>query len=82
MKRTHWGGRYNGEMKQLMLQHAFRFVRRVIFLVGLENLRSQRALERIGAIRVGSKPDASGRESYVYEITSAMLGARSGDGGR
>ena len=26
---AHWGGVYNGEMKRLMLQHAFRFVNRV-----------------------------------------------------
>jgi RimJ/RimL family protein N-acetyltransferase len=69
LRRTHWGGKYNGEMKQLMLSHAFRFVRRVVFLVGPGNLRSQRAIERIGAIRVGSRRDASGRQSHVYEIT-------------
>ena len=39
LARTHWGGRYNGEMKELMLRHAFRFVDRVVFLVGLENRR-------------------------------------------
>ena len=26
LARSHWGGRFNGEMKRLMLQHAFRFV--------------------------------------------------------
>src|SRR4051794_3045311 len=25
LARSHWGGRYNGEMKRLMLGHAFRF---------------------------------------------------------
>ena len=69
LARSHWGGRYNGEMKRLMLHHAFRFVDRVVFLIGPQNLRSQRAVERIGAVRVGSRPDASGRESLVYQIT-------------
>ena len=32
LARSHWGGRYNGEMKRLMLQHAFRFVDNVVFL--------------------------------------------------
>jgi len=69
LARSHWGGVYNREMKQLMLRHAFRVVSRVIFLVGPQNLRSQRALEKIGAVRVGSRLDASGRPSFVYEIT-------------
>ena len=69
--RSHWGGSYNGEMKQLMLRHAFQFVQRVIFLVGPQNLRSQRALEKIGAVRMGSRPDADGRDSFVYQITTA-----------
>src|SRR5438132_1249306 len=56
--RSHWGGVYNREMKQLMLRHAFRFVDRVIFLVGPTNIRSQRAMEKIGGVRAGSRPDA------------------------
>jgi RimJ/RimL family protein N-acetyltransferase len=70
LARSHWGGSYNREMKQLMLQHAFRFVSRVIFLVGPQNLRSQRAVEKIGGVRVGSRPDGSGRDSFVYQITA------------
>jgi len=70
LARSHWGGLYNQEMKQLMLRHAFRFVKSVVFLVGPENLRSQRALEKIGAVRAGSRSDESGRESFVYQITA------------
>jgi len=65
LARSHWGGRYNGEMKRLMVQHAFRFVQSVIFLVGIENIRSQRAVEKIGAVRAGRRPDAGGRDSFV-----------------
>jgi RimJ/RimL family protein N-acetyltransferase len=71
LARSHWGGRYNGEMKQLMLRHAFQFVKRVIFLVGPQNVRSQRAVEKIGAVRAGSRPDAGGRDSLVYRITAS-----------
>src|SRR5438093_5395228 len=76
LARSHWGGSYNGEMKRLMLRHAFRFVSRVIFLVTPENIRSQRAVEKIGAIRVGSRPDAGGRDSYLYQITAATFAQR------
>lgn len=49
LARSHWGGVYNGEMKRLMLDYAFRFVERVIFLVGIDNIRSQRAMRKVGA---------------------------------
>jgi RimJ/RimL family protein N-acetyltransferase len=71
--RSYWGGAYNGEVKRLMLQHAFQFVRSVVFLVGPGNVRSQRALEKIGAVRAGSRPNADGLESFVYEITAAAF---------
>lgn len=70
LARSHWGGRYNREMKELMLQHAFRFVDTVVFLIGPHNVRSQRAVEKIGAVRDGSRLDAHGRESVVYKITA------------
>ncbi len=69
LARSHWGGVYNGEMKALMLGHAFTFVNRVVFLVGPENWRSQRALEKIGAVRVGSRTNERGRPSVVYQIS-------------
>ena len=69
LARSHWGGRYNHEMKRLMLDHAFRFVDTVIFLVGPQNFRSRRAVEKIGGIERG-RDFRSGRESVVYEITA------------
>ena len=68
LARSHWGGRYNGEMKRLMCEHAFRFVDTVVLLIGPENVRSQRAAEKIGAVRAGTRPNAYGRLSYVYHI--------------
>ena len=69
LARAYWGGAYNGEMKQLMLRHAFRFVERVVFLVGSENWRSRKAVEKIGGVLAGSRTDAAGRPSVVYEVT-------------
>jgi len=71
LARSHWGGVYNGEMKRLMLSHAFKFVDNVIFFVGSTNLRSQRAVEKIGGVRVGTKMDPNARESYIFRITRA-----------
>jgi Acetyltransferases, including N-acetylases of ribosomal proteins len=53
LARKYWGGRYNREMKQLMLAHAFKFVENVVFYVGENNIRSQKATEKIGAIKSG-----------------------------
>jgi len=71
LARSRWGGIYNREMKQLMLRHAFGFVNSVIFLVGPQNVRSQRAMEKIGGVRAGSRTDGGGRESLVYRITAS-----------
>jgi RimJ/RimL family protein N-acetyltransferase len=53
LARKCWGGRYNREMKQLMLAHAFQFVENVVFYVGENNIRSRKATEKIGAIKNG-----------------------------
>jgi N-acetyltransferase len=68
LARSHWGGQYNGEMKRLMLRHAFRFVKRVVFLIGPQNLRSQKAIEKLGGVRDGWRIDAAGHDAYLYEI--------------
>lgn len=73
LARSHWGGACNRELKQLMLRHAFQFCETVIFLVGPRNLRSQKALEKIGAAHAGSRTDASGRESLVFRISRGCL---------
>jgi RimJ/RimL family protein N-acetyltransferase len=73
LARSHWSGQFNPELKRLMLAHAFRHVERVMFRVGENNLRSRRAMEKIG----GRLTDAveytqmAGREvaHVVYEIT-------------
>ena len=73
LSRSHWGGTYNREMKQLMLRHAFQFVKSVIFVIGPQNFRSRKAVEKIGGVHVGSKSDASGHESVVYQLTVAKF---------
>src|SRR5690349_3674328 len=69
LARRCWGGKYNAEMKRLMLEHAFKTVERVVFIIGPENRRSRRAVEKLGAVYIGVRPDARGRERVVYELT-------------
>ncbi len=71
LARDCWGGAYNREMKELMLEHAFKFVRRVNFVVGTENFRSQHALEKIGARLIGNILDEAGQERLLFQIQRA-----------
>jgi len=81
--RAFWGGAYNRELKYLMVDHALQFVDRVVFIVGENNMRSQKALEKIGARFVKKAerpgPDGSMRRNVVFVITRdqhRVLGAR------
>jgi RimJ/RimL family protein N-acetyltransferase len=76
LARAYWGGKYNGEMKELMLRHAFTFVERVVFLIGPENFRSQRAVEKVGAVRARNRIDSYGRERLCFEISAAVFNSR------
>ncbi len=79
LARSHWGGVYNGEMKKLMLDHAFQFVDTVVLLIGPENVRSKRAAEKIGAVRTGSSPNALGIFSDVYAIEATSWKERTSE---
>ena len=71
LARSHWGGTYNGEMKRLMLRHAFTFVDHVVFLIGPENWRSRRAIEKIGGVLVASRLNSAGLACVAYQITAS-----------
>jgi N-acetyltransferase len=68
LARKYWGGRYNREMKQLMLAHAFKFVESVVLLVGPKNIRSQRATEKIGGIRSGMVEKVYGNRPLALNV--------------
>jgi N-acetyltransferase len=72
LERAFWGGTYNRELKQLMLNHAFRYVNRVLFIVGENNYRSRRAVEKIGGklYRKMERADRHGnmRSNVVFSI--------------
>ena len=50
--REFWGGKYNQASKKLMLDYAFTYFDRVLFFVDVNNLRSQKAVEKIGGKRI------------------------------
>ncbi len=72
LARKYWGGRYNREMKELLLAHAFKFVERVVFLVGEHNVRSQKAMEKIGAIREGMVTRVYGNHPPALNVKYVM----------
>ena len=55
LDRKYWGGKYNKTVKDLMIAHAFNYIGNILFYVDKDNIRSQRAVEKIG----GKKVDAS-----------------------
>jgi RimJ/RimL family protein N-acetyltransferase len=78
--RACWGGAVNGEVKRLMLAHAFRFAETVQFAVAADNLRSRRACEKIGATlsdRTEMRPTGGGDIPYcIYEMSRGASRSR------
>lgn len=70
----YWGTGLNPAVKKLMLDYVFPLVDKVRFHVGATNIRSQIAIQRLGATKVGEEEVAYYGElrklNYVYEITS------------
>ena len=81
LTRAHWGGTYNREMKRLMLLHAFPWVDRVLFIIGPENRRSRRAVEKLGGTFLEST-GVRGEERVVYALTAAQYAAATSISGR
>jgi RimJ/RimL family protein N-acetyltransferase len=79
LARSHWGGKYNGELKRLMLDHAFRFVESVVFLIAPTNVRSQKAMEKIGGVLTERRETANlhgqSVEHVVYHIKKPTITA-------
>jgi len=90
LTREFWGGEYNGEMKRLLLDHAFRFVKRVVFVVGENNLRSQKAVEKIGGkfLKMIDRPGSDGtvKKNVIFGIDrdayESARGAHESSGGK
>jgi len=68
LARSRWGGQWNGQMKRLMIEHAFAFLPTVLFSAHIDNIRSQRAIERLGAQRTGTVVDAQGHHNVLFRL--------------
>ncbi len=69
ISREYWGTNYNNSLKKLMIDYAFQFVNRIHFHVGDTNYRSQKAVEKLGAIKIGELPDdTSPKTNWLYEL--------------
>ena len=70
--RSCWGRGINHAVKHLMLDYAFQFVDKVIFHVGANNIRSQKAMEKLGAVNLGLEEVAyygeATRTNFVYAM--------------
>jgi N-acetyltransferase len=68
LARSRWGGRYNAEMKRLMIEHAREQVAVIWFHVAKTNLRSRRAMEKIGAYLAyeGERPQHGQMLPFLY----------------
>jgi RimJ/RimL family protein N-acetyltransferase len=73
--RDHWGGHFNRALKALMLGHAFQSLDRVIFHVGIDNWRSRKAMEKLGAVHIGeaamSYYGEPSLQNVIYQIERA-----------
>ena len=73
LARKYWGGRYNKAMKILMIDHAFQFLDNILFYIDENNLRSQRAVEKMGGKRItaldGVTLERRPNASVIYHIT-------------
>ncbi|MBU8882391.1 GNAT family N-acetyltransferase [Kaistella sp. DKR-2] len=70
--RNSWGKNVNPQIKKVMLDYIFQYVETVIFHVGKDNIRSQIAMERLGAEKMREEEIAYFGElpkiNVVYEI--------------
>jgi RimJ/RimL family protein N-acetyltransferase len=71
LARSLWGGATNRELKGLMLDHALEAVDIVVFRVGVDNRRSRRAVEKLGAVHVATEPGPPFGDHAIYELRRA-----------
>lgn len=74
--RPYWGKGLNQELKKLMVDHAFQHVDIVRFHIGATNFRSQKSIEKFGAVKTDELVIAyygeAPRTNFVYEIKKPM----------
>lgn len=62
--RAYWGNGTNFAVKRLMIDYAFREFERIVFVIGAQNFRSRRAVEKLGGV-LETTSDAGKKVEYV-----------------
>ena len=68
LSRDYWGGYFNRLVKDLMINHAFQYFSRILFHVDSHNIRSQKAMEKIGG-KVTREFEKAVRRVLEYSIS-------------
>jgi N-acetyltransferase len=71
--RKFWGQNINKNMKLLMINHAFEKLDKVLFEIGENNFRSQKAIEKIGASKIGNQEVTYFGEKPMMNIIYQIL---------
>lgn len=72
LARDYWGTIYNRALKSLMLDYAFKFVKSVNFHIGASNIRSRKAIEKLGGKEIGQV-----KMKIIYQIDKESWGRNS-----
>ena len=77
LARKFWGGDYNKSMKLLLMDYAFHFVENIIFCIHENNIRSRRAIEKLGGERITQLEnqvlEARTPGTVIYKINKQIL---------
>ncbi len=76
LARAYWGGYYNKSLKELMMDYAFQHVTYALFYIHEDNLRSQKAVEKLGGKRItelaGHVLQPKSTASVIYVIDKPL----------
>jgi N-acetyltransferase len=77
LARRFWGGPYNKSMKLLLMDYAFNFVANIVFCIDENNIRSRRAVEKLGGERITELEDkileTRKKTTVIYKINKQIL---------
>ncbi|WP_310557191.1 GNAT family N-acetyltransferase [Flavobacterium sp.] len=52
LAKAYWGSVFNQATKKLLMEYAFQYVDAILFHIGANNIRSQKAIAKLGAIKI------------------------------
>lgn len=77
LARKYWGTAYNNSLKTLMINYAMQYVDSILFHVGAVNIRSQKAVEKLGA-RKYAEEMMMDKPYYFYKLEKENWEANEG----